>query len=348
MFFALLFALIAIFAGAKLEPDFRRDYLSRSSTGAINGIFVLLIFLSHATSYLPMDGTGDNLYIVFQLFLGQLIVTTFLFYSGYGMMTSFLKKGADYVRTVFPRRFCRVFLHFDLAVLLYIPVRFLIGEPPTPGAIAYALITWGSLGNSNWYITAVLCLYLIFLVSFAVFRKHPLAGLITASALTLALFFFFRAIGRSAFTYNTILLFPFGMWYAYLAPHIEKLLWKNRAFYFGALALAVVAFAYLWRRKGGHSLWFSAFGCAFVAIIVLTSMRLKVSNPVLDFFGQHVFSIYILERIPMILLQHFGFAQNGFVFVIASLALTVPLALGFDFAMAKLDTLLFDRKKAVQ
>lgn len=82
--------------------------------------------------------------------------------------------------------------------------------------VLLAFTTWESIGNSNWYITAVLCLYLILIVSFLIFRKHRLPGLITMTVLTVGLAFLLIKVGKPAWYYNTLILFPLGMWYAYL------------------------------------------------------------------------------------------------------------------------------------
>ena len=58
-----------------------RDYMSRESTASVNGIFILVVFVSHMKSYVVLPEvlrqatTG----------LGQLMVAMFLFYSGCGI-----------------------------------------------------------------------------------------------------------------------------------------------------------------------------------------------------------------------------------------------------------------------
>ena len=84
-------------------------------------------------------------------------------------------------------------------------------------------------------------------------------------------------------------------------------------------------------------------------VLVVLSMKIKIGNRLLQFFGAHVFSIYILQRIPMLLLSHFGYQEgHPYRFVVACLAATLVLAVLFDFATDKLDALLFSPRKPKQ
>ena len=71
--------------------DFRKNeaVLSKNDTLMANGIFTLLIFLSHCTQYFKLDQSMmDMLYGKFQTYHGQLVVTTFLFFSGVNVPSS--------------------------------------------------------------------------------------------------------------------------------------------------------------------------------------------------------------------------------------------------------------------
>lgn len=89
------------------------------------------------------------------------------------------------------------------------------------------------------------------------------------------------------------------------------------------------------------------WACAFAGLLVLLTMKIKPGNSVLTFLGNHVFSIYILQRIPMMVLSRLGFAAKPLQFLALSFACTVVIALLFDKITGKLDPYLFDwsRKK---
>lgn len=61
-------------------------------------------------------------------------------------------------------------------------------------------------------------------------------------------------------------------------------------------------------------------------------------NKLLAWLGKHSFSIYILQRIPMLALDYFGVSQkNHVVFVLASAILTGLLSVAFDLVTDQLD-----------
>ena len=58
----------------------------------INGFFVGLILFSHFNSYVTTNMKFDSIYYYIFDKIGQLMVTTFLFYSGYGIYESIKSK----------------------------------------------------------------------------------------------------------------------------------------------------------------------------------------------------------------------------------------------------------------
>ena len=81
--------------------SFHEDYLSVDRTTAVKGIFTILILLSHLMGYLGTDPSKD-LGARFLTLLGQMVVVMFFFYSGFGIMKQYGRRGEDYVRG-FPR-----------------------------------------------------------------------------------------------------------------------------------------------------------------------------------------------------------------------------------------------------
>ena len=87
MNFVLLAVLLISIWGIRFRKDDNSDYLSPKQTAAVNGIFVMFVFMRHCTQYMEME-RFDNIFNIVNTQLGQMIVTTFLFYSGYGIMYS--------------------------------------------------------------------------------------------------------------------------------------------------------------------------------------------------------------------------------------------------------------------
>ena len=105
VFIFILIALICSGLSVAKKNEFYSDYCSPKNTNTINAIFSILIFLSHAVTYVKLDGVLDGPYFEFRSFLGQLVVVTYLFFSGFGIMESIKKKGIPYVKAMPVQRF---------------------------------------------------------------------------------------------------------------------------------------------------------------------------------------------------------------------------------------------------
>lgn len=111
MVFVLLVLMLIIFNRLEFAEEgkfFQNEYLDRNTTTAINGIFVVLVIFSHYAQYANFEGVYDEPYLMLREHLNQMIVATFLFYSGYGMMESFKRKGTHYLKK-FPRNLLHCF-----------------------------------------------------------------------------------------------------------------------------------------------------------------------------------------------------------------------------------------------
>lgn len=48
-----------------------------------------------------------------------------------------------------------------MALALYLGLHLCFGAQPSLKTILLSMVCWESIGNSNWYIFAILCLYLL-------------------------------------------------------------------------------------------------------------------------------------------------------------------------------------------
>ena len=95
IFVLILVAIICSGLTVSKKGEFFADYMSPKNTNTINAIFSVLIFISHATNYIGnanMTSALDEPYVSLKVFLHQLVVVTYLFFSGFGIMESIKKK----------------------------------------------------------------------------------------------------------------------------------------------------------------------------------------------------------------------------------------------------------------
>ena len=316
------------------------DALGREQTAALNGFFVLLVFLSHAFGYLSPAGPLDAAYAFAKTQLGQLIVAPFLFFSGYGILLSISQKGKAYLRAFPLRRFGRVLFHAELAVLLFWICNFFLRAHYGAKRTLLAFTFWEGIGNSNWYLFVVLALYVLVFVSFWFLWNRPIPAAAILTGLTVGLGCLLFYAGKEDYWYNTLAAFPLGMWFALGKDRLLSFLQKSplRRWLFTAAAILVFGAGILLRGRG--LVFYTICEAGFLLCVVAALLILRFDNPLLRFFGRHVFSIFILQRIPMRVLAHLGLATNRWLFVSLSCALTLLLAVGFDCLTQKLDQVL--------
>ena len=339
----LIILLLLVVSGMQVakKDQFFAGYLSKEQTTAINGVFVLIVFLSHASTYVELSGPLDDAYLTLKGYLRQLIVASFLFYSGYGMLESIKKKGMAYVKSIPGRRFSQVLLHMEIAVALFLLTDLAIGKHFGLKTTLLSFTFWESIGNSNWYIFAILWLYLIVFVSFLVCRANLYVGTALTVALSLGYAFVMLRAGKDTWWYNTVVLYPLGMLWSLLKPQIEKLVMKNDISWFLCAGVVLVPYYFCFLRRDTHLAWYYLWGALFMVLLVLLTMKVRIGNDILTWFGSHVFSIYILQRIPMMVFTKLGMADHRYSFITLSFLATLVLAVLFDTALAKLDALIW-------
>jgi hypothetical protein len=123
IFVLILVAIICSGLTVAKKGEFFGDYMSPKNTSTINAVFSVLIFLSHAVSYVSVSGPLDTPYLSLRTFLSQLVVVTYLFFSGFGIMESIKKKGTAYVKAMPVNRLFKLWYHFAIVLLMYTVVR---------------------------------------------------------------------------------------------------------------------------------------------------------------------------------------------------------------------------------
>ena len=87
---------------------------------------------------------------------------------------------------------------------------------------------------------------------------------------------------------------------------------------------------------------YSVMACAFVVLVTLITIKVQLNNKVLRWLGKYAFSIYILQRLPMILLKHLGLAENLWLFSTVSIAATLFVAFAYQKCTDLVDKRLFN------
>lgn len=193
-----------------------------------------------------------------------------------------------------------------------------------------SLLGWGSLGNSNWYIFAIVFLYA---ATFASFRfcpreKLPWLPCLSITLFTVVFILILRPF-REPYWYNTLFAYSAGCWYFYFKAAIEKMVCSSNRTYILILVLTTELF-FLLHRYWGNLAVYELTSVFFALVIVLISMKFSIRSPILNYFGEKVFGIYILQRIPMILLQQTPIGNHTAAYFGLSFLITIVLTEAFN------------------
>lgn len=316
---------------------FNDAFLERNTTDSIKGIFIFIVLLSHLRDYITLSGSiPDTLYRSFFSLIGQLMVALFLFYFGYGCYESFKKK-ENYLRGFLKKRVLKTLFNFAAALLLYVLVNAIFHIRFSTKEYLLCWTGWESIGNSNWYIFTIVVLYIMAWAALLL-EKKTAAGVSVpvVSILCVAYIYLMHKAGKESWWYDTSLCFPVGMAFSFLKDGIRRII-KKSVGWICCFAAALAAFLVTY-RIGGLLFFFSA--CLFCLVVVLLTAKLRVGNVPLAWMGEHLFEIYILQRLPMIVLSQLS-VRDPMLFSALAITATMVMAGVFHRVLVKADALIF-------
>lgn len=313
-------SLACLFIGCKFFwKGNNQDAFSFEQTNCINGFFVILIFIRHFFQYIEPNKL-DRFSNLINLGLGQLIVVSFMFFSGYAIMLCIEKRKKDeYIKSI-PVKCLQLWMRFVFVVLLFLLVGYLMGNSYDVKTILLSLFGLCSVGNSTWYCVAIICLWFFTYISFRFFKGNTSLLILAVLMLVYSIIF---ALIKSETWYNTIICYYLGILYFRSQSVIDKI--KHRLIvYVISLLIFLISFGlyYFTRLLLFYEIWV----VAFTILIIAFSSYFKIKNPVLRFLGKYSFEIYILQRLPMIIFQD-KLSSNHLLYFMVSFGITIVLSL---------------------
>lgn len=308
-YFFFIFCFLSVF-NLKIKglDDFFFDYMKIENTSSIKGIFVWLIIFCHKSSY----GVKSSYLFRKILFnLGQKVVSLFFFYSGFGIYENVKKKGVNYAKTL-PNKAIILFLKFQIILLMYLITNvFILNKTITLKIYLLSFIFKLSLGNSNWFSFSIIMFYLYAFLSFGSLNNKNFIGIILISIIcffhTKLVFNYFYP--KSYYAVDTVLCFVVGIYYSFMKINFDKVIMKNDSSYFFFASITIFMF---YKSFNSISLiTMSINNALFAIIIIFISMKIKFNNEFLKFLNFHSYSIYLLQRLVMLLVFHKHIFNNS-------------------------------------
>ena len=336
-----MFLIFIIFIMLLLNVDFygkrfNRNYLSKDNTTTINGFFIIMVFFSHFQQYILVMSSYDLYFYKIIGYIGQLMVTTFFFFSGYGIYESVKKKGENYIKNFFNNRFVPTYINWSIILIVYVVLNIIMGGGKTTLSytkIILSFIGWDSIGNSNWYMFDIFILYLFFIIVFNAFKKNSIR-IISFTLLTI-IFILLLSVFKDSYWYNTLLCFPFGIIYSYFKEKLDGMINNNRNYLIALLIILLLFVAsYLFIRVFNNDILYNIVACSFVLLIVMVLMKFKLKSCILHWFGKNLFWIYIIQRIPMIVFNNK--INNNYLYFMICFISTIIMVLFINYINKKI------------
>lgn len=342
-----LFVLYIILNITYVKNGLNDKYISKENSKKINGIFVLLVFFSHISQQITLSSEWiDNYFSIIISKIGQLMVTTFIFYSGYGIYESIKSKNEQYINLMPKNRILKTIIKFDIAVLIYVLLNYIIEKEYSLKTILLSFLGWSSVGNSNWYIFSIIWMYIFTYISFKLLKKDNQMALILNTVLVI-IFMIIMSMFKEPWWYNTLLCYPFGMWFSKYKDIIEKYLERNNNLYKVSI-ITILIFTVIFMLKKYMIIYSTVYVLSFISIVILFTMKFKFKDKtrLLDFLGNNVFYIYIYQRIPMILFKNVNIIYNNiYVYFSVCLIVTLIIAISMNFICNKINNLDYVKNK---
>ncbi len=318
---------IVLFAGISRRTTAEGSFFDRVSTKEIQG-FLALFIVFHQTVILLINFDNEVGKMIFFYPYGVLAVAFFFFCSGFGLIKRWLTDN-NYIKGFMRRRIFTVLVPFFICNYIYLTVALLSnimkGDHFGFGELICSFFGVFLVNTQMWFAVEIMLLYVAFRIVFARVKK-PLTGILIMTGIVLIMMIIGFFSGHSdspimsywfkgEWWYNTVLMFPLGMFYANYEERINKIIKKGFVFIVPVtLVLFLIVniihnnlleFNVYWREylhDSNHQLYKleglgveTVFEILFLILIVAIMSKIKFGNPVLKYLGKISLEIIMIN-----------------------------------------------------
>ena len=317
-----------LFIGSSRRPANETAFFDRITSKEIQG--VLAVFIMFHQTVIALDANRiDSGDMMFFYYYGILAVAFFFFSSGFGLIKRWMTD-ENYIKGFMRRRTFTVLVPFFICNYIYLTDALLnnIASRKTFGFGEVICSFFGLflVNNEMWFAVEIMILYVFFRIVFSKVKK-PLTGILLMTCVVLVM----MAVGlfsghsetgvmsywfKGEWWYNTILMFPVGMLYAYKEERINQVIKKAFVSLLLASGILVVLMDHVHRNliSGHHIYWTeyegsanpildkliglgqeTIFEIAFLILVITLMSRIRISNPVIKFFGKISLEVIMLN-----------------------------------------------------
>ena len=312
-----LIGIICLIIKRKSIFNTNNDVLDKHNSNKIKGLLAILIIIHHLSIYIK----GTILFKVFTI-AGVIAVSAFFFYSGYGLMTSYLKK-ENYLKDFLNKRIMKIVIPYIIAIIFTILVYLLTGQL-TPRKIFNSLVEGEPVVRFSWYMLAIISLYVVFYLSAKFLKKKKMINIAVFGGTILYCIVINNILGFNNWWVNSCFAFFIGIyWASYKEKYAITLKDKNKIIRY-AIMLSIILFAII-GIQFFTNMNIICIALLFVLFTILEKMRLN--DKVFTFLGNISFEIYLYHGLVMYLLRNPCFyCRIDYLYVILVIGLSIILA----------------------
>ena len=318
---------VILLAGSSRRAAVQGSFFDRVSTKEIQG-FLAVFIVFHQTIVLLLNFDINVGKMIFFYPYGILAVAFFFFCSGFGLIRRWMTD-TNYIKGFMRRRIFTVLVPFFICNYIYLTDALVsnirIGSHFGFGEVICSFFGLFLVNSQMWFAVEIMILYAAFRIVFARVKK-PLTGILIMTVIVLIMMAIGLVSGHSdspimsywfkgEWWYNTILMFPAGMFYAYYEDSINKVIRKGFVAVIIVSSLLFIAMDYVhkrlldinvyWREYFADSNHFlyklaglgqeTVFELLFLIIIIAVMSKIKFGNPVLRYLGKISLEIIMIN-----------------------------------------------------
>lgn len=356
---------LVLFFGAKFsrKGEFNDEWSSIQETKAIQGFVAICIVCHHTAQQTCVEWLeSGNIVHGLDVFsnTGFMLVSVFFFWSGYGLYKSVVNK-KRYLNRFFSKRVFPVWFPYLIVCFLFTLERIFILKERMPMWFKITNFTGVTIGYSfGWYVQAIIVFYVLFFLAFKYSRYNSDAitwiwiGVVSWIVLGLIIDHndYFLC---GQWWYNSAILFPIGVTFANNEERIVAGLKKYYKALLPASIIAVYITFIISRFMEIHRGYYGQYSgllpiikivsrfetllsqivaaLVFVIMIILICFKVRFSNKVLTFLGNHTLEIYLTHGFFLeIFAVLYNYRKESFFYgkpwmlLLVTIALTIPAA----------------------
>lgn len=294
--------------------------------------------------------------------IGIIAVATFFFYSGYGLMSSYLKK-ENYLKSFFSKRIMKVLIPYIIAIIITYLTYLLTKYKLTPMEIFNSFFDGDPVVRFSWYVLVILYFYVIFYITAKLFKEKYKINIAILIGTIFYCLFATNYLSLNNWWINSCFSFFIGVfWASYKDKYVMRIKNNKKVISYSIvvalLSATVVGVQFLisgytvsqmkefsgladYIMKSPISIIFMNIMCISLMVLFFNILKkVNLNDRIFNFLGNISFEIYLYHGMVMYLLRNqYCYLKWDFIYAILVIVFSIILAKLMNIANQKIYTI---------